>query len=75
MVPKSYTARDRALGSVLRYHEFGRQQLDFSDEDLLKKDWTPEFGARIMSARQKMFKNVGISARGGAALDLGMMWA
>ncbi|KAM0321290.1 hypothetical protein ACHAPQ_009513 [Fusarium lateritium] len=75
VVPKSYNARDRVLQSVLRYHEFGRQQLDFSDEDVLKKDWTPEFGARLMSARQKMFKNVGISARGGAALDLGMMWA
>ncbi|KAM5349734.1 hypothetical protein ACJ41O_006239 [Fusarium nematophilum] len=75
LVPRSYRARDKALEGVMRYHEYGRTQFDFTDEEVLKKDWTPEFGARLMSARQKMFSTIGFGARGAAALDLGMMWA
>ncbi|KAK7432021.1 hypothetical protein QQZ08_001311 [Neonectria magnoliae] len=75
LVPKSYRARDIALEGVLRYHEYGRQQMDFSDQAVLKQDWTPKFGARLMSARQNMFSTTGFSPRGAAALDLGMLWA
>ncbi|KAM0402670.1 hypothetical protein ACHAPZ_005614 [Fusarium culmorum] len=75
VVPKSYQARDRLLECLLRYHQYGQQNLDFTDQKLLEKDWTPEFGAKIMSTRQEMFKNIGLSPRGGAALDVGMIWA
>ncbi|KAL6916309.1 hypothetical protein FSST1_007804 [Fusarium sambucinum] len=75
VVPRSYQARDRLLECLFRYHQYGQQTLDFTDEKLLQKDWTPEFGARLMSTRQEMFKNIGISQRGGAALDLGLVWA
>ncbi|EWZ29436.1 cytochrome P450 [Fusarium oxysporum Fo47] len=76
LVPKSYAARDKCVESMLRYHEYGNQLFDFTDEDgVVKKDWTSEFGTRLMSARQKMFQSVGMTPRGGAALDLGLMWA
>ncbi|KAF4969796.1 hypothetical protein FSARC_3021 [Fusarium sarcochroum] len=75
LIPKSYQARDRCLEGLLRYHEYGRQNVDFTDEEVLKKEWTPEFGAKLMSARQKMFARLGFGARGAAALDLGMVWA
>ncbi|KAH7142831.1 cytochrome P450 [Dactylonectria estremocensis] len=75
LVPKSYQARDKVHEAVLRYHEYGRTQFNFTDDEVLKRDWTPEFGARLMGARQKMFTTTGFSAQGAAALDLGMMWA
>ncbi|KAF4442461.1 7-alpha-hydroxycholest-4-en-3-one 12-alpha-hydroxylase [Fusarium austroafricanum] len=75
LVPKSYAARDVYRETMIRWHEYGNQHLDFDDEEVLKKDWTPEFGARLMSSRQKLFKNNGFSVRGGAALDSGLIWA
>ncbi|KPM38845.1 hypothetical protein AK830_g7698 [Neonectria ditissima] len=75
LVPKSHRARDRALEGVLRYHQYGRQHMDFMDPAVLKQDWTPEFGARLMSARQKMFSTTGLSPRATASLDLGLLWA
>ncbi|KAI1046556.1 hypothetical protein LB505_013353 [Fusarium chuoi] len=76
LVPKSYAARDKCLESMLRYHEYGNQLFDFTDEDgVIREEWTSEFGTKLMSARQKMFQSVGMTPRGGAALDLGLMWA
>ncbi|QGI70699.1 hypothetical protein CEK26_003033 [Fusarium fujikuroi] len=76
LVPKSYAARDKCLESMLRYHEYGNKLFDFTDEDgVIREEWTSEFGTKLMSARQKMFQSVGMTPRGGAALDLGLMWA
>ncbi|RGP80721.1 7-alpha-hydroxycholest-4-en-3-one 12-alpha-hydroxylase [Fusarium longipes] len=75
IIPKSYQARDRLQDSMFRFHQYGQQNLDFTDTNMLEKDWTPEFGSRLMTTRQKMFKNIGISPRGGAALDVGLIWA
>lgn len=75
LVPSSHRARDKAAEGVLRYHEFARNKVDFMNDDEAKEDWTPLFGAQLMAARQRMFTNAGISARGAAALDLGMIWA
>ncbi|KAF5023410.1 hypothetical protein F66182_4510 [Fusarium sp. NRRL 66182] len=74
IIPKSYAARDNAQDSLLRYHEYARDQLNFDDEEFLAKEWTPEYGARLMSSRQRMFSKLGFSTRGGAALDLGLVW-
>ncbi|KAJ4189119.1 hypothetical protein NW755_005940 [Fusarium falciforme] len=74
LIPKSFRTRDKALEGVLRYHKYGREQFDLTDDDALKGEWTPEFGSRLMRARQKMFLTAGFSMQGAAALDLGMLW-
>lgn len=74
LIPKSFRMRDKALGGVLRYHRYGREQFDFTDDNVLKGEWTPQFGSRLMRARQKMFLTTGFSVQGAAVLDLGMLW-
>ncbi|KAF4981746.1 hypothetical protein FZEAL_2548 [Fusarium zealandicum] len=75
LIPKSYRARDKALEGVVRYQEYCRKDLVLTDDEFQTRNWTPEFGTRLMSARQKMFLSLGFSIRGAASLDLGLLWA
>jgi hypothetical protein len=75
LAPKLHAARDTALNSVKRWHESARVNFDWEDEEQVKAEWEPFYGARLMRARQEMCKSIGLSADGCASLDIGMLWA
>lgn len=75
LCPKSHAARDRALSSIKRWHKSARTHFDWNNEDSVNAEWEPVYGARLMRARQEMFKGIGQSDDGSASLDLGMLWA
>jgi len=75
MAAKSYGDRDRALAAVAEWHRVSNERFDWDDKEQVAADWEPVFGARLMRARQRMFKDLGTSTRSHASMDLGMMWA
>uniref|UniRef100_A0A8H7NE76 Cytochrome P450 n=1 Tax=Bionectria ochroleuca TaxID=29856 RepID=A0A8H7NE76_BIOOC len=75
LIPSCYEARDKAFASVLRFHNYTRENLSMTDEETLAKEWTPEFGSKLITARQKLLQTTGFSPEGAAALDLGLIWA
>jgi len=75
MAPKKYAARDAALASVMKWRQFAADHFNANDAKLAEAEWEPIWGSRLMRARAKMCIEAGLSARGSAQLDFGMMWA
>jgi len=74
LAPKPYRFRDKMVAMVQAWHENALKSID-SDNPEAMKDWDPVYGAKIMRARAKMYRNVGINTAGMGSGDLGMMWA
>ncbi|KAK0727675.1 cytochrome P450, partial [Lasiosphaeria miniovina] len=75
LAPARYAARTKAVESVRRWQASARAKFDWHDQAAVEADWEPIYGARIMRARQVMWRQIGQSETGSAATDLGMIWA
>ncbi|KAK7931141.1 hypothetical protein PG985_001853 [Apiospora marii] len=45
------------------------------DPDVPDRDWEPRWGSRFVRARQQFFQRLGLSPRGRASMELGLMFA
>lgn len=45
------------------------------EPDVPDRDWEPRWGSRLVRARQQFFQQLGLSARGRASMELGLMFA
>ncbi|KAK0713921.1 cytochrome P450 [Lasiosphaeria miniovina] len=70
--PEAYAARDRAIESVDKWRQHAAETFD---EGFADAEFEPAWGARLMRNRADMFRGLGISDRGTAAVDFGLIWA
>ncbi|KAJ4291450.1 hypothetical protein N0V88_006045 [Collariella sp. IMI 366227] len=75
MASKAYSARDRVLASMKKWHKHARTHVDYKDPALADLEYEPTWGARLMRVRAEMFDNAGFSPDGCATMDLGFVWA
>lgn len=64
LVPGSYESRTMAIEAVRRWHDLGRERLDWSDEQMLEADWDPVGGTNIMRASMKLYFDCGFTRVG-----------
>ncbi|KAG4436433.1 hypothetical protein IFR05_008088 [Cadophora sp. M221] len=73
-IPKGFSARENILQSIMKWHEFADKHFDSAGEISDDVLWEPVYGHKLMRERAKMYKPTGLSAKGRAANDLGMIW-
>ncbi|KAF2432330.1 cytochrome P450 [Tothia fuscella] len=75
LTPEDYRIRDTALEAFARWHD---TLVDEGHGTPLDPDgtvaWEPVWGSRLNRARQVLYDTVGLSTRGRAGLDLGMLF-
>jgi cytochrome P450 len=75
VIPESFRIRDRTIAGVLRWHnelaKEGKSTPTNPDGDI---GWEPYYGSRMNRARQVYYETIGLSMKGRAGLDLGMMF-
>lgn len=72
---RALAARAALLRNIKKWHAYGRDNFDWKDSRCAAAEWEPVYGARIMRARQQMFKDLGNSEDGAASYDMGLIWA
>ncbi|KAI1338398.1 cytochrome P450 [Xylariaceae sp. FL0016] len=75
LAPKAWASRDRLLDHVRRWHADARAHFDWEDDEAVNAPWEPVYGARMIRSRQQMYRRLGQSDDGNAAMDVGMIWA
>ena len=75
LIPATYNARDRCLGSIKRWHKFARSHGGTSDE-VTPKEWDLYYGAKLMRSRQEVWAKMdAMDDDAAASEDLGLIWA
>lgn len=72
---RALASRATMLRDVQIWHRHAKEKFDWDDPELATAGWEPVYGARIMRARQQMFKGLGNSEEADASYDLGLIWA
>ncbi|MBE3048409.1 hypothetical protein IMZ48_39075 [Candidatus Bathyarchaeota archaeon] len=70
-----WQARDRCLETVRRYLEKGWQGVDWSDVGEGDPSWEPNFGSKLVREREVAMEKYGISLRGRASFQMGLIWS
>ncbi|KAI9741289.1 MAG: hypothetical protein M1834_003006 [Cirrosporium novae-zelandiae] len=74
LIPRAYQSRDKLHQSIKAWHAHANAHYDWPTYPTDTSEWEPNFGARVMRARQKCFTGMPLSADAIAAADLGMIW-
>ncbi|KAK6827835.1 hypothetical protein PG987_011176 [Apiospora arundinis] len=72
---EAWDARDQCLEATKRWLGDGWANTDWSSIALEDPDWEPNFGHRLVRAREKCLESYGISLDGRASLQIGLIWA
>lgn len=75
MARRAWRAREETLEGLERWREFTAERHPFQGAEETKVEWEEFWGSRLMRSREAMFNDLGVSKRGKAAFDLGMLWA
>jgi len=76
IAPQAYRVRTKTLDGIVQWHnklqEEGNGTPVDPDGDV---KWEPNYGSRMNRARQVFYKTIGLSIKGKASFDLGIMFA
>ncbi|KAJ9653373.1 hypothetical protein H2198_007462 [Neophaeococcomyces mojaviensis] len=74
LVSKAVSNREKAVSQLANWHKVVRDQIGTKVPDPNGMSWEPLYGSRVNRARQIFYEKRGVSIRGRAALDLGMIF-
>jgi cytochrome P450 len=75
LTPTCYRTRDRTIDGILKWHEMMEKEGSLPADPDGDVAWEPDWGNRLNRARQYFYRDVGMSKRGRASLDLGLLFA
>lgn len=76
LIPSAYKSRDRLLSAVKKWHAHAHQHYDCSKIGPNDPDWEPNFGSKLVRARQDYaLKMPPMNADARASEDLGLLFA
>ncbi|KAH8896784.1 cytochrome P450 [Thozetella sp. PMI_491] len=75
MCRQAWNARDQCLAATKRWLADAWAATDWSAMALKDLDWEPNFGHRLVRAREECLEQFGISLDGRASLQMGLIWA
>jgi len=75
LIPGAFRARDKLLKSIMKWHAYANSQFDCSRIGPEEPEWEPNFGSRLIRARQDgLLKMEPMDAEARASEDLGLMF-
>jgi hypothetical protein len=75
MTPRSYAARDKVLGGIIKWHAFARKHEDHHNTNDDAPEWEEYWGAQYLKARQSYGQTAGMDNEALAAEDLSLIVA
>lgn len=72
---KGWQARDRCLETVRRYLEKGWEGIDWDAVEAKNPSWESHFGSKLVREREVAMDKYGISLRGRASFQMGLIWS
>lgn len=72
---QAWDARDRCLEATKRWLGDAWANIDWQDMSENSPDWEPNFGHRLVRAREQSLQSYGVSLEGRASLQMGLIWA
>ncbi|KAK5055368.1 hypothetical protein LTR84_013118 [Exophiala bonariae] len=70
--PEAYLHMEELLSQTERWVQDNLDKYDRNPPE--EPEWEPDFGAKIVRARHRLFERVGLTLRGRAAFDLGLLF-
>ncbi|KAI1842734.1 hypothetical protein JX265_005061 [Neoarthrinium moseri] len=72
---QAWDARDHCLEATKRWLANGWAKMDWQAASQQNPDWEPNFGHRLVRAREQCLQSYGVSLEGRASLQMGLIWA